>query len=101
MLDAHTNVSKKYCKLGMDAFDGPSLSDAASKELCPPTLSDQNSLLADMALTDGQPVSAMYIVGLLDRAAAGCTFCSWKNSYVHEAASLIDTLANQGCTLDI
>ena len=58
-------------------------------------------LLADMALTDGQPVSAMYIVGLLDRAAAGCTFCSWKNSYVHEAASLIDTLANQGCTLDI
>jgi hypothetical protein len=52
-------------------------------------------------LTVGQPVSAMYIFGLLLSAAAGCTFCSLKKSAVHPAASSMDTLANHGCTFDI
>ena len=37
--------------------------------------------------TVGQPVSAMYMSGLLDSWAAGWTLLSSKNSHVHPAAS--------------
>jgi hypothetical protein len=43
----------------------------------------------------------MYIFGLLGSWLAGCTLKVWKKSHVHDAATLIDTFANQGCTLDI
>lgn len=39
----------------------------------------------------GQPVSAMYILGLFASSEAGCTFVSWKKFVVHEEASLMDT----------
>ena len=51
--------------------------------------------------TEGQPVSAMYIVGLLLTAAAAATLVSSKNSHVQPAAWSIETLANHGWTLAI
>jgi hypothetical protein len=55
----------------------------------------------ELKLTVGQPVSAMDIWGELLSREAGSTFVSWKKLAVQAAAWLIDTLANQGCTLDI
>lgn len=51
--------------------------------------------------TDGQPVSAIYIVGLFGSASATTTLFPWKNSAVHPAASAADVFANHGCTFDI
>lgn len=47
------------------------------------------------------PVSAMYILGLLESAVAASTLVVWKNEAVQPAASSALTFANQGCTLAI
>lgn len=52
-------------------------------------------------LTEGHPVSAMYMIGSLLRAVAASTSVSWKNVAVQSAASSIETFPNHGWTLAI
>ena len=56
---------------------------------------------AERKLTDGQPVSAMYIVGLFESALAAATFVSWKNSFTQAADWSIDTFANHAWMFDM
>lgn len=49
-------------------------------------------------LTVGHPVSAIYIVGLLDMLWASSTSFCWKKSAVQPAAADADWFANQGWT---
>jgi hypothetical protein len=53
------------------------------------------------AHTVGQPVSAMYIFGLLGRAFATCTLVSSKNWVVQDAARSMVTFANHAWTFAI